>query len=281
LPNEGVAHGLLGFPPEAGGVLLDPTPFEIAQGADPSFAACAEDELPLGPGCARVDDDRLDVRSADQPLLWSLETNSSARLEEAPAGGRWVVRGLEPDREQRVRGRAISVGGSELPFDVNVRTLIARPHLVLNEVLANPLGSEPAAEWIELFNDGRSEAELSGLWLRDSAAGVELPAATIAPGEYALLVRSDFPTAASGDVPPLPGTQLVRLPLLGKGGLSNSGEMLDLEDASGLVLSRFPALAARRAGVSFARTRVDGFDDDLAGFVEHGAPGASPGAANY
>lgn len=281
LSNDGEAPGLLGLPPEAGGVLLDPTPFEIAPSSAPETALCDEGELALGPGCARVDDDRLNVRSADEPLLWALETNGSARIEPMPAAGRWVVRGLEPDREQRVWGRAISVGGAELPFDVNVRTLPERSHLVLNEVLANPLGSEPAAEWVELFNDGQSAAELLGLWLRDSAGAVELPAATIAPGEYALLVRSDFPATLSGDVPPLPGTQLVRLPLLAKGGLSNSGEALDIEDANGLVLSRFPALAARRAGVSLARTRVDAFDADAGAFAEHGAPGASPGTMNY
>ena len=34
------------------------------------------------------------------------------------------------------------------------------PHVVINEVLANPVGGEPAQEWVELYNDGRAPAVL-------------------------------------------------------------------------------------------------------------------------
>jgi hypothetical protein len=146
--------------------------------------------------------------------------------------------------------------------------------------LFNSVGAGPAGEWLELVNDGGGPVELSGLWLRDSGGAVELPAATLAAGQYALLVRNDFPSAGSADVAPAPGTELVRLPSWLKGGLSNAGEALQLEDAAGAVLSRFPALASRHAGVSFARSRLDAFDDDPSAFGEHASPGASPGAPN-
>jgi hypothetical protein len=268
------------LPAEISGYLLDPSPIVPGPANAVVPIPCAEDELEFGPGCARVDDDRLSVRSADEPLLWITETPSPAHIELTRPGGRWLLRELEPDSEQRVSGRAVSVGGIELPFDVTVHTPHERAHLVLNEVLFNPVGAEPAAEWLELVNDGRGPAELEGLWLRDSAAAVELPPASLIPGQYLLLVRDDFPAFANGDVPPAAGAELVRLPLLAKGGLSNSGEVLQLEDAAGRVLSRFPAIASRRAGVSLARSRSDAFDDDPEAFGEHAPPGASPGAAN-
>jgi hypothetical protein len=280
LPAELSEFGNSVFPAEANGFLFDPEPLVAGLASALRPAHCVDGELALGPGCARVDDDRLSVRSADEPLLWVMETGASTRIELPGPAGLWFVRDLEPDSEQRLVGRAVDLAGIEHPFDVTVRTLPEHPHLVLNEVLSNPVGAEPAGEWVELFNDGRGPVALSSLRLRDSTSAVELPSATVAAGQYLLLVNQGFSSAAGVDVSPALGTELVRLPLWPKGGLSNSGEPLQLEDAQGVPISRFPMLASRHAGTSFARFRPDSSDDDLSAFAEHAPPGASPGAAN-
>lgn len=272
--------GPFSFAAETEGYAFDPTPLLRAPGAALANALCADDEVDLGPGCAQFDDDRAVLRNGEEAALWSVNSDAGSWLRVLPPGGRWLIRGLEPDSAQRWRGWALSVGGLETPFEATAHTLPARAHLVLNEVLFNALGPEPAAEWVELVNDGVGRAELAGLVLRDAGGAVQLPNESLEPGQFALLVRNDFVPAEGGDVPPSAEATLLRVHALGSGGLSNSGERLQLEDAAGRVLSRFPALASRRAGVALARSTPDALDDDPRAFGEHAAPGASPGAPN-
>jgi hypothetical protein len=102
-----------------------------------------------------------------------------------------------------------------------------------------------------------------------------LPSDLLRPGEYALLVRHDYAPSAS-DVPPAEGARLIRVAQLGTSGLSNSGENLELVDASSVVVSAMPALAAK-AGQSLARRHTYTPDDDPSGFTT-GTP--TPGAPN-
>ena len=106
-----------------------------------------------------------------------------------------------------------------------------------------------------------------------------LPARVLAPGQRALVVRPDFVPGAGGDIAPAPGTPLLTVQSLGKSGLSNAGEALELRDAGGAVLSRFPAHKAK-SGRSIARRAPDSADDDPNAFGEHADPGASPGGPN-
>jgi hypothetical protein len=178
-----------------------------------------------------------------------------------------------------VRGSAITLGGEVIDFALEIETAVARPHVVLNEVLADALGAEPAQEWIEIVNDGSVAVDLSGMTLADAGGNVALPAAPLEPGGFALLVREDF-RAEDQDPALAEDVLVVRVPVLAKNGLGNSGEALALHDASGALLSRFPALASKRAGVSLARRRPEAPDSDPASFAAHAAPGASPGAPN-
>ena len=56
------------------------------------------------------------------------------------------------------------------------------PHLVINEVLANPIGPEPHQEWVELYNDGAVAAELADFALCDIGGEAWLPEAVLEPG---------------------------------------------------------------------------------------------------
>jgi hypothetical protein len=197
----------------------------------------------------------------------------------AAAGVRSLLaRDLAADSRVSIRGRVLASSGELQAFETTFTTTRERRHLVLNEVLANPAGPEPDAEWIELVNDSARVASLSGLWLEDSGGSVPLPNAELAPGEIALLVGEGF--QASGlDVPLPDDVRRLVVTSLGARGLSNSGEALLLVGAEG-VLSRFPMLAAPHAGHSIARRTLDAADDDGANFAEQAPPGASPGAPN-
>src|SRR5690606_9305627 len=114
----------------------------------------------------------------------------------------------------------------------------------LNEVMANPVGPEPQQEWVEIVNAGVAPVSVADFQLHDGGGAVELPEATLSPGQYALLVRQDYQADLGWDVMPDDDVLLLRVSALGKSGLSNSGEPLWLEHSSGLVTSRFPPLSA-------------------------------------
>jgi hypothetical protein len=265
------------LPPEIEGHALDPEPYLPAPPSEALVADCPQ--LSVGPLCASVEDDRLAFVNPGPSRLLRLWRSERAELLLVPGGSRAALRGLAPDQQQRLAGEVVERSGEGTAFELEFRTLPARPRWVLNEVLANPLGREPAEEWIELVNASSLPADLGGLVLEDSAGRIELPGLLVAPGAHVLVVREDFASLGQ-DVVPAEATPLLRVAELGKNGLSNSGEPLRLLDGTGAVLSAFPALPSKHAGVSLARRSLDTIDTDAAGFAEHAAPGASPGATN-
>jgi hypothetical protein len=273
--------GPLLLPPEIEGFALDPTPYAALAHEPSPPGDCTAEELSLGPLCAAVEDDRLVLTTGNDGLLLRALLPSGVELVPAFVGA--VLRGFAPDAEQSLVGSVITAVGDELAFAVEFHTGAARARWVLNEVLANPLGAEPAQEWVELVNASAAPASLLGLSLSDAGGQVLLPDVAVEPGEQVVLVSEAFSDSLQGqgqDVPFEPSVRLVRLPQLGKSGLSNSGEPLELRSADGGVLSRFPALPSKHAGVSLARRRLDSPDDDVTEFGEHADPGASPGAPN-
>ena len=278
-PSAPTIEGDLALPPPlAGGAALEPLPLVVASESlgPPS---CDAGELSLGPACALVDDDRVVLRAPSDPSLWAL-VEPTTLLGVAAPGASLVVRGLASGHPVRVRGTALDRDGARTAIDVSLTGALARPHVVINEVLANPLGPETSSEWLELANDGSSAVDLGGFELRDAGGAVLLPAARLEPGELVLLAAAGFAPDPELDVPPLPGTRVLTLPHLGQGGLANGGELLRLSDAGGRVLSRFPTLAAPAAGVSLARRTPGAVDGEDASFGAHAEPGASPGAPN-
>ena len=61
--------------------------------------------------------------------------------------------------------------------------------LLITEILNNPIGEDPAPEWIELYNRSQDPVDLSG-WQLDKAVDFEFPAGTtLAAGEYLVVAR--------------------------------------------------------------------------------------------
>lgn len=273
--NPGTGIGIP--PPRFSSVALDPGAVDFTIEPAPTPSDCAPSDVSLGGACATVFDDRATVTSDGRPLLLALRIGDRTELDAVLPDAPFVLRGLPVKSSIHVHGTATDLAGRETPFDADFATAPASPHVVLNEVMANPLGPEPAEEWIELVNDGTTSIDLGGATVEDLRGTVEVPAATLAPGRFALLVSEEYAPDDGRDVPPAPGTLIVRLPRLG---LSNSGEAVVLRGPDGTLWSRFPPLAPPREGVSIARRAPWALDLDPRSFGAHAGKGASPGWEN-
>ena len=257
---------------------LDPTPLAAnAPLPEPTSSACEEGEVPFGPGCATIADDRLWLRSAHAGL-WSIAL--PGYLDEvwaAQAGQRLLLQPLPPDSALTFRVATIALDGTRSDDTIEVTTLAPMAHVIINEVLANPFGPEPHQEWVELYNDGNLPAALEKYRIRDIGGDAWLPQATLLPGGYALLVKDTFDDEADYDVMFPEDAMVLRLPALGKNGLNNSGEPLKLVDGDDNVLSRSPAEPKPVAGHSVARRPAGNVADEESAFA---IALPTPGAAN-
>ena len=262
-------------PPRVGDWALSPAIFDSAEPAAAAAIGCRADELAFGPGCASVADDRVSVRTPAGALLWLVHTARGALLEVSGGGTLLTIDGLLPDAQEHIWGTTRDLSGAAQRFELELHTAAARERPILNEALADALGPEPQSEWVEVLNDGTLAVDLAAYSLQDGGGRTPLPHASLAPHEFALLVRDDF-APNSSDPPPAPGTRLIRLPALGKSGLSNAGERLALVDGAGVERSVLPALSGK-AGQSLARRNPAAEDRDPKAF-SFGTP--TPGFAN-
>jgi hypothetical protein len=112
------------------------------------------------------------------------------------------------------------------------------PPIAITEVLANAAGPEPAQEYVELRNLGPDAVSLAGLRIEDAKGGDDLPAETLAPAAYALVVPSGYDPAQGQDPAPRAGTLLVRVDSrIGSDGLANGGEVVRLMSGDTVVSS--------------------------------------------
>ena len=135
---------------------------------------CTSPELPLGLGCASLAPGMIVVRPPSLRQLWALGWNGRFQLQFAADGRRFVIPelGLEPVVVMSVT--VFDMAGREYSSHARVPLPPPAAHIVINEVMANPFGTEPTQEWIELFNAGTADGELSELSLRDSEGEVAL-----------------------------------------------------------------------------------------------------------
>jgi hypothetical protein len=137
---------------------------------------------------------------------------------------------LPPEVAATVSVRATDRAGNvaeSAPLSLTTPPLL--PPVAITEVLANPAGTEPAQEYVELRNLGDAPVSLEGMQLQDSRAGDPLPAGVLAPGAYALVVTATYDVQGGADPPPRPGTLLLRVDgRIGADGLSNGGEPVRL-----------------------------------------------------
>ena len=283
-PESAEGGGRGSAPPTGGGgspaLLLDPRP--LVADVDPPLPApalaCEAGELPFGPGCARVLDDRILGRSPEAPLLWSVRGEALDQVFVSGAGDPFVIAPLPPASALTLAIATLDVAGRAASASLSATTSEPMAHLVLNEVTANPLGPEPHQEWIEIVNDGQVEAALAGYVLLDLGGETPLPEAVLPAGGYALLVNESFVEDDGIDPVPAPGTLLLRVPELGNDGLTNAGEPLKLRGPGGDIVSSLPTVPKPKAGQSLARVAPGSPDGLAASFFVAASP--SPGSAN-
>lgn len=259
---------------------IDPTPLldEPAEGVSEQPAECEAGWLSWGSVCVRVSDDRAVMTAAGAPVLVGVIAGEHRRAAVLSGGQALVLRPLPSDETVCVRLHYVDGLGEQHAGAYELKTLAVDQHVILNEVMANPVGPEPQQEWIELFNDGREEVDLAGWTIEDSGGQVPL-AGRLGPGQYALVVNDEYSPDGWLDREPAPGTIMIRVPQLGKNGLSNSGEPLRLLGPQGQVHSQVPSMVSTKQGSSIARVHPDALDLEPGAF-ELRADGGTPGASN-
>jgi hypothetical protein len=120
-------------------------------------------------------------------------------------------------------------------------------NVVINELAWAGTAASPSDEWIELFNPTEATVDLTGWTLTFGEVAIhlggvagatrEVRTTTIAPGGYLLLERTDDATVA--DIP---------ADLVYAGGLSNTGMVLRLFDATGALVDSVDGEAGWPAG---------------------------------
>ena len=274
----GAQDGVPRVPPASvRGLLLDPQPLARIEPPFPEGQPCPSGWRETTLGCYDIQDDRIHYRGRYGPAAVAVDSSELREVVPVDGSGQATLRGFTPGTSRQISLFEVSHGGQESHSTLAVDMLPARPHPLLSEVMANAVGPEPAQEWVELFNDGQAEWHMAGFVLTDAAGSTELPELALGPGQYALIVNDSYDPESFADLPPVPGTLLVRVPKLGTNGLSNAGEPLALVGPNGSSWSRFPALKHSKAGVSAARLVVGASPDT---FGMSAQPGASPGAPN-
>jgi hypothetical protein len=275
VPDAPMPAGLLLPPPAIGALAPWPEPIEIGPTIDETVDEhCTDDEVPLDVLCARVDDDRIVLTGNDAAPLLLLGT----------IGGRAIAEGLAPHARLTVRGLPASsaldlslvvrtIGGESI-HGARIHTSAPHRHLVLNEVLAHPPSGSSLQRFVEVVNDGDRPASLVGLSLADGDRFLELPARTLAPGEFVLITPIGYIDGLGGDVPP---SKTIARVLVDALRLTTD---LSLVDDEGRVLSRFPGSTSTRSASRGRRTpdrpddAPDAFGFDAAGKATPGAPNA-------
>lgn len=261
-------------------VRLDPRPLaREAPVATLVEVPCDESQQPLGPGCVTIFDDRLLVTPPDARLLWSVAGGGLDAVIASHPSEPFVLRPLPTGSWVELSVIVADVAGQVSLAELGAHTLPAMAHLVLNEVLANPVGVEPTQEWVELYNDGAVTAALGEYALEDVGGHTPLPMAALPPGRFALLVNEDYDETDDLDPLPAQDTLLLRIPELGHNGLNNQGEPLKLLDGAGRTVSRFPAEPKPKSGVSVIRVHPGAPDGAASSFARAPAE-PTPGSPN-
>ena len=128
-------------------VRLVPSMISLAREVAPDPVAplvCGPDEVPFGPGCARIEDDRLVVATPEAPLLWVVRTGSGDDTIHASAASKpWVISGLSPEESVTLEVAVVDLLGEVSTSTLTVHTAPPMAHVILSEVLVTPLVADP------------------------------------------------------------------------------------------------------------------------------------------
>ena len=239
---------------------------------------CEESFERVGGLCAHVMDDRAKL-SSDTHKLVIMHYHQGSKVDVVSPEASITLRGLVPESLNEVTVQSLSLGGQWEKETVQWMTSHAVSRVVINEVMANPVGPEPHQEWVELYNDGAKDAWLLDWQLQDSGGGVRLEPIVLRPGQFGVVVGQEYDFNSWLDTPIAESAIIIRVPRVAHGGITNSGEPLRLVDQQGHGVSSVPAIASKRAGESIARVTPDAPDHAPESF-RMSPDGGTPGYAN-
>jgi hypothetical protein len=270
-----------------------PPPTDATDHAAPAIVptACGEAEIEADGLCIAAGNGTAAVRlSTDEPAVIEATAPAGARVE--VASDPWAIEHLVvavdlPVSAEVALGLSLAdVNGNGAEREATVCALEG-PTVSVTEVLADPLGPEPAQEFVEIANYGDVEVDLSG-WMIDDGGdsdGDVLPAgALLPPGKAAILAADDYDPDSAGDPAPPGDAIIIRVgSSIGTGGLKNSDvETVELYDALGVLVSAYDGRVGDPVeGRSAARVRAEAPDGCPRAFVETPIPTPTPGTAPF
>lgn len=211
---------------------------------------------------------------ATTTLSWD-STNATSCTASAGWGGSKAVDGSEvvgPTATTTYTLTCAGSGGSvEKSVTINVIPKQAPPpegKLLITEViydLGTGQGSEPANEWVEIYNGTNSSVNLGNYSMADASTTDQLPSVVVPAGSYAVIVASST-TASFWSIPGAAVVAQLDSATIGNG-LGNTGDMIALiaNTASTTVdavswgnntTAFSPGVATVASGHSLARTSV-------------------------
>jgi hypothetical protein len=186
--------------------------------------------------------------TAANPVYYTTDGSDPREYGTGAAAGALYTNGVVLTRTTRLKARARSAGGEWSALTEAVFTLAERPALRVTELMYHPsrtLGLEEEGyldgedEFIELCNAGAGTIGLAGLRFTDGVTFdfAESAVQTLAPGEYALVVRNL--TAFTNRYPEVPAQRIAGAFAFPATSLNNGGEKVVLEDALGRSVVSF------------------------------------------
>lgn len=111
------------------------------------------------------------------------------------------------------------------PYQYNFFYNDSEPELVITELMYNDASSVDSLEFVEIYNNGSTEAVLGGLELEDGISFI-FPTSTLAPGEFVLVANNALAAQTYYGMPFLEYS----------GSLANNGELIELVNAEGATI---------------------------------------------
>jgi hypothetical protein len=239
---------------------------------------CAKDERQVGALCVLTGERSVTVRArSDESGYLSLAAGPvTAAAIGATAD---FVLTLPLERESAVTLRLGDLAGNMSEAQTMLAPTPDLARIAIDEVRVDPLGPEPAQEYVELLNFGASNVSMQGFSLTHDpfAQGQAITGdVALAAGERILVVAPDFDVRDASDGLLPAGVRLARLarPMA----LRNEGSALYLRDAQGRRLSAAPALAPSKPGECIHRVVEDPRGAGSFSFAVDSHGGCTPGA---
>ena len=277
---------------ETGPALPVPDPDDTAP-PELTTPDCGETEQVESHLCMAVGPITVSLRFVtDEPAVVSLSVDGNGRA--GVLSPLWstehhvVITELEPDIVTPVQVRLEDINSNPNDIEISVRAPDG-PTVAITEILADPLGPEPAQEFVEIANYGREEVDLSGWMIDDNGDANSLgnliaEGTVLAPGTVAIAVSGSYDAQAGADPAPDPdGVVIVLDSTVCSNGLRNSdAESVELYDATGALVSQYRGQAGTpREGVSAMRLTAELPDSDKRAFDLEPGGSSTPGRTPF